>query len=546
MAKDFFLFKKGAFDSSKMRINLFYLCLYIAVALFGLFFILRTSFMLDGKIIFTLVDDEMISMRYAKHLAEGHGIVWNIGEAPVEGYTNFLWMLYMSLLHLIFDSPSSISLFIMLTGLVLILANIHVVRKIAECVCQDVWIVAAISALFAGFYFPSVYWTLRGTELGCVMLTINLVILLAIQSTEHFPWQRTAAFAALVIISIYIRIDSFVSLIAPISYSFYYSYRRKKAEHMLAIVLSLVFSFVSLYLLRLFYFGEGLPNTYYLKVAGVQVLERLTLGIKVFLSVTWHDIYAPLFLAAGGLIWYRRLLSPKGILLMAIFLMQCAYSIYVGGDYAEYNVRGANRFILIGIMPLFIIAAATIYHILGNMVAHAIMTTVNRKSIFIVVAVGIATLSYSSGTEWKLWIEQNAPMLKYDILRARLGFIINQSTQKDAVIASHAAGQIPYFSERKVIDLLGKSDRVIASSKPAGLFRPGHNKWDYTYGILQRKPDVVADEWGELKSFMQNHKSEYRRLRNGVWVKKAGKLVDQKKLEENFRYGRQGHIPLWE
>ena len=35
------------------------------------------------------IDDMYISLRYANHWAEGYGLVWNIGEPPVEGYSNF-------------------------------------------------------------------------------------------------------------------------------------------------------------------------------------------------------------------------------------------------------------------------------------------------------------------------------------------------------------------------------------------------------------------------------------------------------------------------
>ena len=42
-----------------------------------------------------LGDDSFISFRYAKHLTEGQGLVWNPGER-VEGYTNFLWVLLMA------------------------------------------------------------------------------------------------------------------------------------------------------------------------------------------------------------------------------------------------------------------------------------------------------------------------------------------------------------------------------------------------------------------------------------------------------------------
>ena len=42
-------------------------------------------------------EDAAMNMRYAKHLAEGHGIVWNIGEKPVDGATDFLFIVLVAL-----------------------------------------------------------------------------------------------------------------------------------------------------------------------------------------------------------------------------------------------------------------------------------------------------------------------------------------------------------------------------------------------------------------------------------------------------------------
>lgn len=36
------------------------------------------------------IDDAFISYRYSKQVVQGHGLVWNPGEPPVEGFTNFL------------------------------------------------------------------------------------------------------------------------------------------------------------------------------------------------------------------------------------------------------------------------------------------------------------------------------------------------------------------------------------------------------------------------------------------------------------------------
>lgn len=38
-------------------------------------------------------DDAYITLRYARHLLAGEGLVWNLGDAPVEGYSNFLYVL---------------------------------------------------------------------------------------------------------------------------------------------------------------------------------------------------------------------------------------------------------------------------------------------------------------------------------------------------------------------------------------------------------------------------------------------------------------------
>ncbi|PRP92451.1 hypothetical protein ENSA5_48690 [Enhygromyxa salina] len=37
-------------------------------------------------------DDAYITLRYARHLLAGDGLVWNLGEAPVEGYSNFAYV----------------------------------------------------------------------------------------------------------------------------------------------------------------------------------------------------------------------------------------------------------------------------------------------------------------------------------------------------------------------------------------------------------------------------------------------------------------------
>ena len=81
---------------------------------------------------------------------------------------------------------------------------------------------------------------------------------------------------------------------------------------------------------------------------------------------------------------------------------------------------------------------------------------------------------------------------------------LRESTTPDATIAVLGAGTIPYLlPERRVLDILGKTDPVIAHGPvrtPMSIadipdMRPGHMKWDYarTFGELQ--PDVIVSLW---------------------------------------------------
>lgn len=44
-------------------------------------------------------EDAAMLLRYSEHLAAGHGITWNVGEAPVDGATDFLYMVAVAFLH---------------------------------------------------------------------------------------------------------------------------------------------------------------------------------------------------------------------------------------------------------------------------------------------------------------------------------------------------------------------------------------------------------------------------------------------------------------
>ena len=105
---------------------------WLPVALSAAFyadFIARTRVRLGGHTGFVLADDAMISMTYARHLAEGGGLVWGDGRR-VEGYSNLLWTLWMAFLHLFGMSEFDVSLAVMITSAILLLLTVVVTGRI--------------------------------------------------------------------------------------------------------------------------------------------------------------------------------------------------------------------------------------------------------------------------------------------------------------------------------------------------------------------------------------------------------------------------------
>ncbi|MFT7664943.1 MAG: hypothetical protein ACI87A_003177, partial [Planctomycetota bacterium] len=66
----------------------------VVIALFAIAFFVTGVWQLQDQI----VDDGFIFIRLAQNFADGHGIVWNVGEQATEGATNFLHFIALSAL----------------------------------------------------------------------------------------------------------------------------------------------------------------------------------------------------------------------------------------------------------------------------------------------------------------------------------------------------------------------------------------------------------------------------------------------------------------
>jgi hypothetical protein len=466
-------------------------------------FIDRTSFKVDGKHYYALFDDAMISMQYARNLADGNGLVWNAGGERVEGFSNPLWVFYMAFFHLFPIENSQISLALQISGAIFLGANLLVVWKIGNRYLEGLF--APLLAVFlTAFYFHLNNWSLQGMEVGFLALLLSSAVLITLQSWERKTFSIWPYL--LLTLGTLVRIDMVVPLVV-LSVVAAWKDEKNRRQHLLWGFGLLALSIVSQTLLRLWYFGEWLPNTYYLKVVGIPLSDRIQRGLSVLgdfiWSSSWFLMLLPLLLV---LLWPE---SPT-LLLFGLLLGQMAYSVYVGGDAWEHK-GGANRFIALA-MPLFFLLFVQSAGKIRSALAQKKPSDLKRLISHGVLGAFIFTSLFSFNV-----INENDAFAKWSTLKrpifvagtqryVTLGLLIKEITDEDAKIAVVTAGNIIYFAERYGIDMLGKSDKLIARSQPHQnngsfdnvdeIFRPGHNKWDYQRSITELQPDIVAQIWG--------------------------------------------------
>ncbi len=498
-------------------------------------YILATSFVVDGTRYYVLFDDAMISMRYAYNLAHGNGLVWNIGER-VQGFTNPLWVFYMAALHLLPLPPAKVSLAVQITGAAFLAANLFFVRGIVEHLTSD--LLAMLGAVaFTAFYAPLNSYGLLGMEVSALALIVTASIWIILRNgTERFsPWLYV-----LLAVSTLLRSDMAVPYLVILGAMLLVQKQHRRQHLLWGLGLLIVFlggQFIASYL----YYGDWLPNTYYLKVTGWPFSLRILRGLYALLWFIYYTNWVLFFLPLA-IFFVRR--DWKVTLPLAVVLGQIAYSVYVGGDAWEDH-GGANRYIVIA-MPLFFASLMIAVDALREKAVLAIgarpLAQVGSRLVWLgLFAIALLNLNLLMG-DWKS-IERWDLARRPDYVAGSdhnlgIALALAETTKPGASIAVVGAGTIPYLlPDDPVLDILGKTDPYIAHEgvrTPMSIedipdMRPGHMKWDYAHTIGDLKPDVIVSIWpgtsAEAEPYLKAYETALIAPGTSVFVRKNSTMI---------------------
>ena len=500
--------------------------LYIAWAIP---FLLESSVVaIDGRRYFGLFDDAMISMRYAWNFSHSQGLVWNPGER-IEGYTNLLWTLLMSLFTTVLDKPGAV-LAVQITGVAIVLGCCVLVWKLAQRVGMDLperdrLALGVATVLMTLTYYPLSHWSLTGMETGL----LTLLILAAMIALEGYARNRGGAgllpVAAFLGLAYLTREDSAIFSIPILIYAVTIpaaeTDRRARARMLLpALGLFLLFP-IGRELFRLLYYGDFLPNTYYLKLTGMPLADRIRDGLGfTSLYLVTHAV----FLGVGTL---GCIFKPdrRKSLYLTLAALPILYQIWVGGD----PVRIWRM--MTPAQPLAAVLFARAALELVRRMSHSLSSPKGTRLFGYMTALAILSVNLIF-TRLMLFRERWFPLDFYQV-RINAAVAVNEVTTEDASVAVLAAGVVPYYTDRRAHDMLGRTDAYIASL-PADLSGavgwggmhsvPGHNKYDLDYSIKQLRPTYAeTSQWGrqDITAWMSEHYARVNYKGVEMWLLKG-------------------------
>ena len=480
-------------------------------------FIYQSSFVgIDGERYFCLIDDAMISMRYAWNLSHGLGLVWNPGEY-VEGYTNPLMTFIMALPTLALDKVSAV-LAIQILGVLFMLVNAYLVMSIADHLVSG-WeeryrrLSLALAFLCALSYYPLVYWSLMGMETGLVAVLLSLGILSALRYAKHHRAAQGVLVSVSLGLAFLARPDTVVLAVPVFVYAFFAGRKSERSPSWRFLV-----GLVGLYavfvigqeLFRWGYYGEWLPNTYTLKVSNIPLSSRIENGIR-FVTPFLGEVYVLLILVGAGLVFaFRR----EKLLLASVFVVLVCYQVWVGGDISSYwRLLSPAMPIMLVLGALEILTALQYLSERAGVRRHFLSNPgfLRRYVLGFLACLLVLGMLWSVNTRFlpEIAMLRDFNNVRTNEERVNIALAIERFTTPEATVGVFDAGAIPYYTGRPAIDFLGKADPRIArlAPDPSGfpkmkffedeIYNPGHNKYDLGYSIKELRPTYVRGfVWG--------------------------------------------------
>lgn len=430
------------------------------------------------------LDDAYISFRYAWNLVHGHGLNWNPGEPPIEGYSNPLWTLLMTVPIALGWDPL---VFSQIFGVACFAGSLWCCLRLGALLFGSsrvgLWTVILVGTNFTFCAFAT-----GGLETSCVVFLVLFHALLVVRFVRQ---GRRAAYWPLVLASLVGAAAILTRLDAILLVGFWglalvvFIYREKKAapkswvRPLLAYLLPAVTVGILYAGWKLSYYGALLPNTFSVKVGSGASWRRGVLYVGLFWVLYGWILFLPLAALAS---WRERGRNPWIWLLWSTLVVWSLYVVRIGGDFMEF------RFIV----PMLPFGALLLVRGLEQIRSGWLGGACLASLVVLSGVHGWTFREHSTGIESVAGLEHHLREARCAEIgrtyRAHFG-----DTETPVTIASTAAGATAYYAQMRFVDIHGLNDAWVARH---GIWRPyaqpGHQRVASVSYLVEQGVNLVV------------------------------------------------------
>jgi len=386
-------------------------------------------------------EDAAMLLRYARHLAQGHGIVWNIGEPPVDGATDFLFMLAVGLLQRAGLELVGAAQAIGLASHAVTVALVYLGPRLLFGAPPPLALVGAVFlAVGPGLRHMAASY---GTPFFTMWAVLAFLLAARLALAERSALPRTALLFSLVSLLLGLSRPEGVFLAAFFLAAVLAVRRGDGARIVLSRFLGVFLTLgLAYFLWRWHYFGYPLPNPFYKKGGGVLHPHSLRMA--------WRDLWRlclPFVAVVGVGLFDRRGRRFAALTLIPVGLFVVLWILIAD----ETNYVGRFRYPLLGIVLVgFVPVAQALWSRLS-------VRDPGRSAAW-AAAIGVALLLAA----WQHHRYGGIAPRRMGLLDA--ANVLHDYARYNYALVTTEAGLLPLYSTWRAVDAWGLNDAHIAHS----------------------------------------------------------------------------------
>ena len=435
-----------------------------------------------------LSDDALISLRYAGRLLDGQGLTWTDGR-PVEGYSNLMWILLISLL-----GSAGLDLIAAARLLGLLCTGLVIACAAGWYLAPARWRAGTVAFLVGTLFFagvaPTAAWAIGGLEQPLVAAALASAVPLFWAAAEtQFSRRRLALALSVPLAVLCLTRPDGPLFTAGILLSALLcdaaAGRRPSTPFLAAVGAMPALAYGGQLVFRLLYYGEWVPNTALVKLT--PSVHHLLGGLVYAGRGLWALFPASglaVALVAAGI---ARPASRERYIPIAVLLAAwLGYVTAIGGDvFPAYR-----HFVPVVVLMTYALCEAL-----------ATAGTRPRRPVLLATALGlvaITVLRQPADAGNRRAIEE-----RWEWKGRSLAWTLRDAfASQRPTLAVTAAGCLPYWSGLPCLDMLGLNDYYLPRNKPRDIGRGylGHELGDADY-VLSQSPDIIVFNIGTAPDF---------------------------------------------